>query len=118
MKGSSPGTSMSTSTVNSHSTNSSSSLTASSPFSSHLNSCGSSNIIHLRSPDKQKTCTLRSPNPIQASAWFGAIHMAINALTNKILNNVSQILVDVLQGSQLKQIGWVHEKVRIHHFVC
>ena len=115
MKGTSPGPSMSTSTVNSHSTNSTSSLAASSPFNTPTNnSYGSSNTIHLRSPDKQKTCTLRAPNPIQASAWFGAIHTAINALTNKILNNVSQILIDVLEGSQLKQVGWVHEKVR--HF--
>lgn len=117
MKGSSLGPSMSTSTVNSHSTNSSASLTAFSPFSAHLNSYGSSNtVIHLRSPNKQKTCTLRAPNPIQAAAWFGAIHTAINSLTSKIINNVNQILIDVLEGSQLKQIGWVHEKVRKLYF--
>lgn len=107
----SSGVGMSTSTVNS----SDSSLTISPSENKDYRSMYQSindTAFHLRSPDGSKTCTLRGPNPVQSAAWFSAIHSAINSLTNKIVTNVSQILVDVLEGSRLKYMAWVHEKVR------
>lgn len=103
---------ISTSTVNS----SSSSLTPSPSENKHHRSMYQStcnSMFHLRSPDGTKTCTLRAPNSIQSAAWFSAIHSAINSLTSKIVSNLSHILVHVLEGSHLKHMAWVHEKVNL-----
>lgn len=69
-----------------------------------------SRVFEITSPDTTHTLTLRALNDVQASAWFNAMHDAIAARNQKVLNNLNNVLSDTLQGSRLVHMGWVFEK--------
>lgn len=66
--------------------------------------------IHLRSPDARSLLLLRASSEVIASAWFHAIYSATNALTLKALANLNHVLVDTLDGSFLRHMGWLVEE--------
>ena len=66
--------------------------------------------LQLRSPDARSVLVLRAQSEAIASAWFHAIYSTTNALTLKALANLNHVLVDTLDGSFLRQMGWLVEE--------
>ncbi|GAB6030415.1 synaptotagmin C2 domain protein, Syn1 [Chamberlinius hualienensis] len=70
--------------------------------------------FEIHSPDRQHVCIFRCADCDDASAWYNAIHTAINLLTNQALADLNHLLMDTLNGNEIKHMGWFSEKVK--HF--
>lgn len=69
--------------------------------------------LEIHSPDRRHSCVLRCPDAAQCSAWFNAIHSAVDALMSKAVIEAGHLLKDVLERAELKHMGWLSEKVII-----
>lgn len=67
--------------------------------------------LEIHSPDRRHSCVLRCPDAAQCSAWFNAIHSAVDTLMSKAVIEAGHLLKDVLERAELKHMGWLSEKV-------
>lgn len=72
--------------------------------------------LEIHSPDRRHFCVLRCPDAAQCSAWFNAVHSAVDALMSKAVIEAGHLLKDVLERAELKHMGWLSEKV-IYQFI-
>lgn len=75
---------------------------------SHVTFDGSE--VQLRSPDSRSILSLRASSEAIASAWFHSIYSSVNTLTARALTNLNTVLADTLNGSSLRQMGWLVEE--------
>jgi len=68
-------------------------------------------VFEIYSPNRQQVCIIRCKDEAQTSAWFSAVHTTVTSLLKSALKDANILLVDVLEGTQLKHMGWLYEKV-------
>lgn len=68
-------------------------------------------VFEIYSPNRQHVCILRCQDEAQTATWFSAIHSTVTALLKQAIRDANHRLVDVLEGAQLKHMGWLYEKV-------
>ncbi|XP_074603142.1 syntrophin-like 1 isoform X2 [Brevipalpus obovatus] len=69
-------------------------------------------VFEIHSPNRQHVCILKCPDSASASTWFNAIHSTISDLLVRTVNEANSFLVDVLEGTQLKHMNWIFERVQ------
>ncbi|XP_015910895.1 beta-1-syntrophin [Parasteatoda tepidariorum] len=67
--------------------------------------------LEIHSPDRRHSCVLRCPDAAQCSAWFNAIHSAVDAMMSKAVVEAGHLLKDVLERAELRHMGWLSEKI-------
>lgn len=68
--------------------------------------------FELYSPDRRHVLVLRAVDWSESSAWFHAIHSAINLLTGQALAETNRLLTDILDGGEIRHMGWLSEKIQ------